>query len=361
VIFAENWFLVQYEDQPDTLRVLSEQEVKHLDSEDEEDMQEGETIMAYWSADKSYYEAQLLKISDDKNELLKKRRSLEMSIKSSSLGKALSCSSKRPKSPKKQKPAKKAKLACTDDEKAKKEDIKKRREAEKVEAEKKRKAEIAAKIAQATKRISHEQSRDDLQCNDDPQESNCSTSLPEQITVNGLTASPSSTGSPSPKETPVHVYGAQKKPKKVTTNTVDSPPSSLSPVLNSGKTPAHAGAKKNTKRTITGTANSPSSSNSAVDGKVSSQETPTHGGAKKKATGDRSTPKVSARQHKNIRPMVISDDEEEDIEMATILTTCDSADCQALLQENKILKDKLKKLQRKLDIAGMKFKIKQGI
>ena len=284
-----------------------------------------------------------------------------MSIKSSSLGKALSCSSKRPKSPKKQKPAKKAKLACTDDEKAKKEDIKKRREAEKVEAEKKRKAEIAAKIAQATKRISHEQSRDDLQCNDDPQESNCSTSLPEQITVNGLTASPSSTGSPSPKETPVHVYGAQKKPKKVTTNTVDSPPSSLSPVLNSGKTPAHAGAKKNTKRTITGTANSPSSSNSAVDGKVSSQETPTHGGAKKKATGDRSTPKVSARQHKNIRPMVISDDEEEDIEMATILTTCDSADCQALLQENKILKDKLKKLQRKLDIAGMKFKIKQGI
>lgn len=34
--FAENWFPVQYEDQPDTLRVLNEQEVKHLDSGDED-------------------------------------------------------------------------------------------------------------------------------------------------------------------------------------------------------------------------------------------------------------------------------------------------------------------------------------
>ena len=41
----------------------------------------------------------------------------------------------------------------TDEEKAKKELAKKAKEAEKVEAEKKRKAEIAAKMAQATKRI----------------------------------------------------------------------------------------------------------------------------------------------------------------------------------------------------------------
>ena len=36
MIFAENWFPVQYEDQPNTLRVLNEQEVKHLDSGDED-------------------------------------------------------------------------------------------------------------------------------------------------------------------------------------------------------------------------------------------------------------------------------------------------------------------------------------
>lgn len=63
MIFAENWFLVQYEDQHDTLRVLNEQEVKHLDSGDEEDIKERETIMACWLAEKSYYEVQLLKIS----------------------------------------------------------------------------------------------------------------------------------------------------------------------------------------------------------------------------------------------------------------------------------------------------------
>lgn len=63
MIFAENWFLVQYEDQHDTLRVLNEQEVKHLDSGDEEDIKERETIMACWLAEKSYYEVQLFKIS----------------------------------------------------------------------------------------------------------------------------------------------------------------------------------------------------------------------------------------------------------------------------------------------------------
>ena len=59
--FAENWFPVQYEDQPDTLRVLNEQEVKHLDSGD--DIKERQTIMACWSAEKSYYEVQLFNIS----------------------------------------------------------------------------------------------------------------------------------------------------------------------------------------------------------------------------------------------------------------------------------------------------------
>lgn len=65
VILVENWFLVQYEDQPDTLRVLNEREVKHLDPDDQETMQEGETIQAFWSADKTFYEAQIIKISGE--------------------------------------------------------------------------------------------------------------------------------------------------------------------------------------------------------------------------------------------------------------------------------------------------------
>lgn len=44
---VESWFLVQFEDQPDTFRVLNEREVKHLDPEDHEEMQEGETIQAF--------------------------------------------------------------------------------------------------------------------------------------------------------------------------------------------------------------------------------------------------------------------------------------------------------------------------
>ncbi|KAJ7373398.1 hypothetical protein OS493_012991 [Desmophyllum pertusum] len=171
----EDWFLVQYEDQPDTFRVLNQREVQHLDPEDEEKKQEGETVMAFWSADKEYYEALIIKISDDKNELLKERRVIKTSLRKSAVGKALLASDNntRPKVSKKQssvsKKTKKAKLTTelTDEEKAKKEETKKAKEAEKVEAEKKRNAGIAARIAQATKRISSQQ-----QQNDNPHQSN---------------------------------------------------------------------------------------------------------------------------------------------------------------------------------------------
>ena len=106
----------------------------------------------------------------------------------------------------------------------------------------------------------------------------------------------------------------------ITTNTsVASPPSSVlivgEPVLNSRKTSSHAYAKKKATRITTGTAKNVSSSNSPMDGKVLiPQETPTQRRAKKKAetmtysgTGDRSTPKVRARQHKHFTPMVIID------------------------------------------------------
>lgn len=64
-LVVEGWFLVQFEDQPDTFRVLNEREVKHLDPEDYEEMQEGETIQAFWSADKKFYEAEIIKISGE--------------------------------------------------------------------------------------------------------------------------------------------------------------------------------------------------------------------------------------------------------------------------------------------------------
>ncbi len=52
----------------------------------------------------------------------------------------------------------------------------------------------------------------------------------------------------------------------------------------------------------------------------------------------------------SITSLVVSDDDEIDEGVITI--SCDNEDCKALLLENKSLRDKLKKLQRRLDIAG---------
>ena len=69
-LVVEGWFLMQFEDQPDTFRVLNEREVKHLDPEDYEEVQEGETIQAFWSADKKFYEAEIIKISGEFSKLV---------------------------------------------------------------------------------------------------------------------------------------------------------------------------------------------------------------------------------------------------------------------------------------------------
>ena len=49
---------------------------------------------------------------------------------------------------------------------------------------------------------------------------------------------------------------------------------------------------------------------------------------------------------------VLSDDEDDYDEYALITTSCNNMDCKALLLENKTLKETVKKLQRRLDIAG---------
>ena len=45
--------------------MLNERQVKHLDPDDNEEMQEGETVMAFWSADRKFYEAAIIKISGE--------------------------------------------------------------------------------------------------------------------------------------------------------------------------------------------------------------------------------------------------------------------------------------------------------
>ena len=45
--------------------MLNEREVKHLEPDDNEEMQEGETVMAFWSADREFYEAAIIKISGE--------------------------------------------------------------------------------------------------------------------------------------------------------------------------------------------------------------------------------------------------------------------------------------------------------
>ncbi|CAH3164695.1 unnamed protein product, partial [Porites evermanni] len=95
---------------------------------------------------------------DDKSELLKEKRALETSLRKSAVGKAIFNSdpqqSIKNKNKSSQKQAVPKKPTAKDEEKAKKEAAKKAKEAEKAEAEKRRNAEIAARIAQATKRIS---------------------------------------------------------------------------------------------------------------------------------------------------------------------------------------------------------------
>ena len=65
-------------------------------------------------------------------------------------------------------------------------------------------------------------------------------------------------------------------------------------------------------------------------------------------------PKPAFARKQIISTHVESDDEVDGGE--TVVTiSCDNEDCKALLLENKSLRDKLKKLQRRLDIAGKKF------
>ena len=66
------------------------------------------------------------------------------------------------------------------------------------------------------------------------------------------------------------------------------------------------------------------------------------------STGD---PASTSKKKKQITH-VLSDDKDDYDEYALITTSCNNMDCKALLLENKTLKETVKKLQRRLDIAG---------
>ena len=66
-----------------------------------------------------------------------------------------------------------------------------------------------------------------------------------------------------------------------------------------------------------------------------------------------STPNTcSNKSPKKQMTHVLSDDEDDSDENAVITTSCDNMDCKALLLENKTLKDKVKRFQKRLDTAG---------
>ena len=63
-----------------------------------------------------------------------------------------------------------------------------------------------------------------------------------------------------------------------------------------------------------------------------------------------------APARKQIIPTLVESDDKIDGGEMVVTITCDNEDCKALLLENKSLKDKLKKLHRRLDIAGKKLR-----
>ncbi|PFX28023.1 hypothetical protein AWC38_SpisGene7279 [Stylophora pistillata] len=80
-------------------------------------------------------------------------------------------------------------------------------------------------------------------------------------------------------------------------------------------------------------------------------------GKRKKETAQRPTPSLSTpttsrdKSTKKQATHVLSDDEDECRENVVITTSCDNMDCKLLLLENKTLKEKVKKLQGRLDAA----------
>lgn len=288
----------------------------------------------------------------------------------------------------------------TEEEKAKQE-AKKAKKEENLKAEKKRNAEIAAKIAQATKRISSQNQQSSgnlLQSTETEQEGNnihtlslpafreqqssitfnaTVTSSTKQATVRRIKQKKSQTPkSPPPSQIqihqasgPHHQGGSNSHPLTLPAFRKQLSPSTGDPASTSKK-------KQPVKRKQQPLANSSSShqppdkelSDHQEDDNIDLSPPPTaadpatsrkkQNGTRKKKAAQRpptslSTPTTySDKSTKKQITHVLSDGEDDYNENALITTSCNNVDCKALLLENKTLKETVKKLQRRLDIAG---------
>lgn len=249
-------------------------------------------------------------------------------------------------------------------------EAKKAKEADKLNAEKKRKAEVAAKLAQATKRISSQKQ----QSSGNPihpsteihlEGNNIHTlSLPafreQQNPQSQIQTHQLASGLHNQEDNNGHPLTLPAFRRQLSPSTVD---------------PASTSNKKQpvNRKQLQPQANSSYSDHQHSDGEliidhqgddnidlppptpaadpVTSRKN--QNGKRKKKTAQQPTTSLSTPTTCSGKSThVLSDDEDDGDENTVITTSCDNMDCKALLLENKTLKDKVKKLQRRLDIAG---------
>ena len=314
------------------------------------------------------------------------------------------------------------KPTAKDEEKAKKEAAKKAKEAEKAEAEKRRNAEIAARIAQATKRISSQHKQKDVnhqpssveplqednvhplsvpafrkqktsvfnpastssqeqpvnrkqttiqaprssshRQRDEPHHHSIYTEIHDDVHPLSLPAfrkqslSTADPASASSQERPVN-YRRQKTPQPTTNS---SQRQQNGPHWQSNHTEIQEGDNVHPpslpafrKQSLcNGDPTSTSSQKQAAKRKHKTPQGPKNK-TRKSCTADSATvPDASSKQPARkqlVTTHVVSDDDGNSDE-TLITTSCDNLDCKALLLENKSLKDKIRKLQNRLEIAG---------
>ena len=251
-------------------------------------------------------------------------------------------------------------------------EAKKAKEADKLNAEKKRKAELAAKLAQATKRISSQKQ----------QSSGSLTHLPTEIHLEGNNIHTLSLPAFREQQNPLSQIQAHQLASGLHNQENNNSHPLTLPAFRRQLSPSTVdpASTSNKKQPVNRKQLQPQANSSYSDHQHSDHElisdhqgddnidipppTPAadpvtsrkkQNGKRKKKTAQQptiatslSTPSTCSDKSTH----VLSDDEDDGDENTVITTTCDNMDCKALLLENKTLKDKAKKLQRRLDTAG---------
>lgn len=246
-------------------------------------------------------------------------------------------------------------------------EAKKAKEADKLNAEKKRKAEVAAKLAQATKRISSQKQ----QSSGNPihpsteihlEGNNIHTlSLPafreQQNPQSQIQTHQLASGLHNQEDNNGHPLTLPAFRRQLSPSTVDPASTSnkkqpvnrkqLQPQANS----SYSDHQHSDRELIIDHQGDDNIDLPPAADPVTSRKN--QNGKRKKKTAQQPTTSLSTPTTCSGKSThVLSDDEDDGDENTVITTSCDNMDCKALLLENKTLKDKVKKLQRRLDIAG---------